>query len=343
MGQFLAAAGLALLVAFTGRESGIAPMMVFNWHGYRAGLDPEGTGGPPAGLDDLRAAGISHVGVPQDHTGDFGHRDYIANIEAMGIRIVRTMERRWNAGLFTRDLGGIILSWQSVAEPGEFFHAYAENLQAPCHGIAWNLEHDILNREKYPITKADRELADIWLVDLSSETEYVAFRGRQFALIFQMYFAVAKRLHSECALAIGYSGYSGLQSRGLPVAAAYGVDWKRLGEAQQWRGHRFAPITHAMGAWHTTVELPDEARTPQHQLAIIHTIALAPSLRSDENFRRQLNDRLALLREEDGIGTVEHGIGSVWDAEDERVHRLMGETLVPVSMASDESRDAGNE
>lgn len=338
MGQFIAAAGLALLVALAGREPSPSPMLVFNWHGYRAGLDAEGKGGAPVGLNDLRAAGITHVGVPQDHTGDFGHRNYIADIGALGIRVVRTTEQRWNAGLFSRDLGGIILAWQSAAEPGPFFQAYIENLLAPCDGIAWNLEHDILDLEKYPITEADRELAGIWGMGLAGDA-YVAFRGRQFALIFQMYFDAAKRRYPECELAIGYSGYAGLQSRGVSIAAAYGADWMRLGEGQQWRGYVFAPITHAMCAWHTTVELPDAAREPQHGLPVIHTIALAPTLRDDDGLRRQIDDRLALLRDGDGIGTVEHGIGSVWDAEDRRVHRLMGEVLAPVVVA----RDAGGE
>jgi hypothetical protein len=244
---------------------------------------------------------------------------------------VRTTERRWNAGLLGGDLGGIILAWQSPEEPGVFFVDYADNLLAPCHGIAWNLEHDILDREKYPITAADRELAVLWGVDL--ETGYVAFRCRQFALIFQMYFAAARRRHPECELAIGYSGYEGLESRGLPIEAAYGADWTLLGEAQAWREHVFQPITHAMCAWHTTVELPDEAREPQHSLPVIHTIALAPVLRSDEDFRRQIRDRLVLLREGDGIGTVEHGIGPVWDAEDGRVHRLLGAELAPMLAA----------
>ena len=334
MGQFLAAAGLAILVALAGREPNPSPALVFNWHGYRAGLDAEGKGGPPVGLDDLQAAGITHVGVPQDHTGDFGHRDYIADIGALGIRVVRTTEQHWNAGLFARDLGGIILAWNSAEEPGSFFQAYAQNLRAPCHGIAWNLEHDILDQNKYPITAADRELSAIWQVDLADEAGYIAFRCRQFALIFQMYFAVAKRRHPGCDLAIGYSGYAGLENGGLPVAAAYGADWQELAEAQEWRGHVFAPITHAMCAWHTTVELPSEAHAPEHGLALIHTIALAPALRSDGEFRRQLADRLALLRAGDGIGTVEHGLGAVWDAEDGRVHGLMGEVLAPVMAAS---------
>ena len=331
MGQFIAAAGLMLLVALVGRGPGPTPALVFNWHGYRAGLDAEGKGGAPVGLEDLRVAGITHVGVPQDHTGDFGHRDYIADIEALGIRVVRTVEQRWNAGLFGRDLGGIILAWQSADEPGSFFQGYREHLLAPCHGIAWNLEHDILNVEKYPVTEADRELAAIWDVDI--EAEYVAFRCRQFALIFQMYFDVARRKFPECALAIGYSGYAGLESRGLAVAAAYGADWVLLGEGLAWRGYVFAPITHAMCAWHTTVELPEEARDPQHALTVIHTIALSPLLRGDEGFRRQIRDRMALLREGDGIGTVEHGVGSVWDGEDGRVHRLLGEELAPVVTA----------
>ena len=135
MGQFLAATGLAILVALAGRAPSPVLTMVFNWHGYRAGLDAEGKGGPPVGLHDLRAAGITHVGVPQDHTGDFGHRDYIADIEALGIRVVRTTEQRWNAGLFRRDLGGIILAWRSADEPGSFFQGYIENLRAPWHPV----------------------------------------------------------------------------------------------------------------------------------------------------------------------------------------------------------------
>jgi len=40
-----------------------------------------------------------------------------------------------------------------------------------------------------------------------------------------------------------------------------------------------------------------------------------------------------LLRAGDGIGTVEHGVGPVWDGEDARVHRLLGEVLAPTLVA----------
>ena len=333
MRKFLAAAGLIVLVIIAGRGLKTEPELVFNWHGYRAGLDQAGTGGPPVGFQDLQAAGITHVGVPQDHTGDFGHRDYIADIGALGIKVIRTMEQRWNAGLFGRDLGGIILAWESAEEPGDFFVAYRDNLRGPCDGIGWNLEHDILSDGKYPVTTADRKLADIWGMDIDGEAGYVAFRGRQFALLFQMYFDIARRQFPECELAIGYSGYAGLESRGMAVAAAYGVDWGALGEGQVWRGYEFAPITHAMCAWHTSVELPAAARGFGHGLPVIHTIALAPALRGDDDFRRQIRDRLGLLRAGDGIGTVEHGVGPVWDGEDARVHRLLGEVLAPTLVA----------
>ena len=327
MRKYLAAAVLIVLVIIAGRGLETEPDLVFNWHGYRAGLDQSGQGGPPVGLRDLQAAGITHVGVPQDHTGDFGHRDYIADIGALGIKVIRTMEQRWNAGLFQRDLGGIILAWQSAEEPGDFFVAYRDNLRGPCDGIGWNLEHDILSEDKYPVTSGDRRLAVIWGMDIDDEAGYVAFRGRQFALIFQMYFDIARRRFPECKLAIGYSGYAGLESRGMAVAAAYGVKWGALAKMQVWRGYAFAPITHAMCAWHTSVELPQAARGFGHGLPVIHTIALAPTLRSDDDFRRQIRDRLRLLRTGDGIGTVEHGIGPVWDGEDVRVHRLLGEVL----------------
>ena len=327
MRKYLAAAVLIVLVIIAGRGLETEPDLVFNWHGYRAGLDQSGQGGPPVGLRDLQAAGITHVGVPQDHTGDFGHRDYIADIGALGIKVIRTMEQRWNAGLFQRDLGGIILAWQSAEEPGDFFVAYRDNLRGPCDGIGWNLEHDILSEDKYPVTSGDRRLAVIWGMDIDDEAGYVAFRGRQFALIFQMYFDIARRRFPECKLAIGYSGYAGLESRGMAVAAAYGVEWGELAKMQVWRGYEFAPITHAMCAWHTSVELPQAARGFGHGLPVIHTIALAPTLRSDDDFRRQIRDRLRLLRTGDGIGTVEHGIGPVWDGGDARVHRLLGEVL----------------
>ena len=327
---FFVAVVLLVLIIIAGRDLEPELGLVFNWHGYRAGLDKIGAGGPPVGLQDLQAARITHVGVPQDHTGNFGHRDYITDIRMLGIKIIRTMEQRWNAGLFRRDLGKIIIAWESAEEPGIFFMLYRDNLRGPCDGIGWNLEHDILNKDKYPVTAADRQLAAIWGMDIKDEARYVAFRGRQFALIFQMYFDIARRQFPECKLAIGYSGYAGLESRGMAVAAAYGVDWRALGEGQVWRGYEFAPITHAMCAWHTSVELPAAAQEFGHGLSVIHTIALAPTLREDDDFRRQIRDRLGLLRTGDGIGTVEHGVGSVWDGEDARVHRLLGEVLAPV-------------
>jgi len=304
------------------------PLLVFNWHGYRAGLDVDGMGGIPAGLDDLAAAGITHVGLPQDHTGDFGHRNYIADIRARDIRIVRTTEQRWNAGLHGRDLGGIILDWQSSEHPGPFFAAYARHLQAPCDGIGWNLEHDILTPGKYPLTDADRKLARLWHLDLADRETYVHFRCRQFALIFQIYFEVARRAHPTCELAIGYSGYAGLRSRNLPIDAAYGCDWNLQADPQEWRGHRFRPITHAMCAWHATAELPPEGRSPNHPLPILHTIQLAPILEGDSaQIRAQIRDRLALLRPGDGLGAVGYGSGPVWDEEDRRIHQLLSEEL----------------
>lgn len=304
------------------------PLLVFNWHGYRAGLDADGMGGVPVGLDDLGAAGVTHVGLPQDHTGDFGHRNYIAEIRAQGIRIVRTTEQPWNAGLHGRDLGGIILDWESPEQPGLFFAAYARHLQAPCHGIGWNLEHDIVTPGKYPLTDADRKLGHLWSLDLTDPEAYVHFRCRQFALIFQMYFEVARHAHPTCELAIGYSGYAGLRSRNLPISAAYGCDWSLQAVPQEWRGHRFRPITHAMCAWHATAELPPAGRTPNHPLPILHTIQLAPALERDSaQIRAQIRDRLALLRPGDGLGAVGYGSGPVWDGEDRRIHRLIGEEL----------------
>jgi hypothetical protein len=304
------------------------PSIVFNWHGGRAGLDARGGGGPAVGLDDLVAAGITHVGVPQNNSGDFGDHNYIEDMRARDIGIVRTLDKSFNAGL-GRDLGAIIISWKSPKDPGEFFAAYARNLQAPCDGIGWNLEHDIMRADKYPLSAADRLVATRWdmKVEDHQSPDYVLFRGRQFALIFQMYYQTARDKHPECRLAIGYSGYEGASYNHLPLEAAYGCDWSQQGRAQQWNGHTFAPITHAMCAWHTTVALGPATLDRQHPLPVIHTLQLSPSLAQEDNFRARLHFVAANHRPGDGLGTVEHGARPIWDEGDKMIQHLLGEAV----------------
>ena len=311
-------------------ETAIQPALVFNWHGGRAGLDERGAGGPPLGLEDLVAAGVSHVGVPQHNPGDFGHRNYITQLRDLDIRIVRTMERRWNAGVDGKDLGAIILAWESLENPGPFFEAYRRNLLAPCDGIAWNMEHDILNPAHYPVSAADKELAALWELEWVNpqEAAYVVFRCRQFALLFQMYFAVARRQFPGCNVAIGYSGYGGLPHSGRSLQQAYGCDWEMLGTPLVWRDQRLEPITHAMCAWHPTVALPDSALPPPHGLPLLHNIQLAPQLNKVmDNYRAQVCDRLKRLRPGDGFGLVEYGLRPVWDEEDRTMHQMFGQVM----------------
>ena len=263
--------------------------------------------------------------MPQNNTGDFGTHNYIEDMRRRGIGIVRTTERRFNAGL-GRDLGAIIWAWKSPQEPGPFFEEYARNLHAPCDGIGWNLEHDIMRPDKYPLSAADHRLADLWglTVEDHQSTDYVFFRGRQFALVFQMYYSAARRKHPQCRLAIGYSGYAGASYNRLPLEAAYGCDWRQQATPQTWNGHTFEPITYAMCAWHTSIDLPPDARRPNHPLPIIHTLQLAPSLAQEDNFRARLRFVASHHRPGDGLGTVEHGRRPIWDEGDRQVQHLLG-------------------
>ena len=135
--------------------------MVFNWHGSRAGLDARGGGGAPVGIDDLRRAGVTHVGVPMKNTGDFDHRNYIVDLQKAGLKIVRTLDKDFNPGLGGRDLGRLIFGWSPRPRAG-FWAEFEAALKGPCDGFAWNMEHPILRLDQYPVTFFDRELALEW-------------------------------------------------------------------------------------------------------------------------------------------------------------------------------------
>lgn len=307
---------------------GAEPAMVFHWHGGRAGLGSRGGGGPAVGLADLAYAGVTHVGVPQVNLGQFKSRNYISEMQGLGLKIVRTVERRWNAGVQNKDLGAIIVGWRSPQRPGRLLQDFVDNLVGPCDGIGWNLEHPIMREELYPVSPADLYLAWRWGYDTAEVRArgdaYVELRCRQFALIFQMYFELARRkFPATCKVAIAYSSYEGLSANHTSIQRAYGCDWSVQATPQTWRGLTLRPVTHAMCAFHADEQLPQVALQPEHTLPILHNIQLAPSLANEAGYRAQIRDRLRRLRPGDGIGMVEFGERAIWDARDRWICRMM--------------------
>ena len=314
-------------------------MMVFHWHGNRAGLDYRGGARPPAtGIGDLKAMGVTHVGVPMHHEG--GSHDgynYITGLVNAGFKIVRCVELPWNAGVREGhyngaiDLGRILNEWDTAAHPGEFFQDFARNLELPMDGIAWNLEHDILNIDRYPVTGDDlafyeeaygRRLAS-GLTPTNADLSQM--RCLQFALLMRMYADMAEKKAGKVLTSIAYSGYPGAEYRGLPLDQAYGVDWRLHTGTLHWNGSHFPGIRYAMCSF-PSEKLIAECKPPYPQ--ILHTMnsiqETSPSTIDERRIRKLMVNRLERMRPEDGMGFVASHYFT-WTASDGRLAILLSE------------------
>ncbi|MBI2050887.1 MAG: hypothetical protein HYT31_03695 [Parcubacteria group bacterium] len=298
---------------------------VFGYHAGRAGLDAAGgTAGPPVGLDDLRKSAYTHVGVPMDHADSYVQ----TLISVAGVRVIRTMEAQWNPGLNKRDLGRIILDFVDVHQPGPFLSTWLINIQEPCHGFAWNLEHDITDASLYPITAADMHLARLWKFNLAVPAQYVAFRCQQFTIIARLMKKLGAAHWGEFTVII-YSEY------GEGARERYGCDWNQLSNPFLKLGAEALPlIDYAHCAYFGGVKLSPEYRNwlaslPENGLKVLHNTQLPHPLNTPEGHRGQVADRLGLManRPGDGFGSCDAEAGKgqlhLWDDPDRDVSRAI--------------------
>lgn len=321
----------------------VAPAVVFVYQGGPVAKDERGGSGPAIGFGLARYAGLTHAGVPMDQTGQFspeeGGRNFIQEIaDSLGVVIIRASETRYDPGrpgnMWGRvNFGKVLLDYSAPGQAGEFISAWRDSLKAPCAGVAFDVEYQILSLSLYPITAEDRALGRTWGYDIGIRNQYISFRCRQIATICRLLFQEAQRKFPECKIAVAYSGYGGvLWSQEGDVAATYGCDWEMMANPDlEWRGEKLPPITHAQLAWHTTIELPVAAREwVKHApapLKALHNIQLAPQLESSEAYQKQIMDRLSLLRPGDGLGLVQ--LGDQWriDKPDSLVFQSLGQVL----------------
>lgn len=319
----------------------VAPAMVFIYQGSPIAKDARGGGGPAIGFDLARFAGLTHAGVPMDQTGEFeaGGRNYIQEkIDSLGVAIIRASETRYDPGrpgnMWGRvNFGKVLLDYSVPDRAGEFISAWRDSLKAPCAGVAFDVEYQILSLSLYPITAEDRALRRTWGYDIGIRGQYITFRCRQIATIYRLLFREAQQKFPECKIAIVYSGYPAvLWGQEGDVAATYGCDWGMMVDPElEWRGEKLPAITHAQVAWHTTTELPAAAVewVKNAPLKLLHNLQLAPQLESAEGFRAQIANRLSLLRKGagDGLGLVQ--LGDQWriDEPDSLVFQILGQEL----------------
>lgn len=263
----------------------IRPHEIVHWHGDRAGLSDRGgaNGKIGVGLADLQTAGVGYVGVPMTNTG-WGKdgdqpQNYIHRLEEAGVSILRSVTQSWNPGLRHPDpsLGHILQNFTDLDHPGDFLERWLAAIESPCHGLAWNLELDIVTPEKYPVTPEDRvcySVARGHPLQLERESEYISFRCWQFAALFRIMLAlVRQRFGAEC-IGIPYSGYPGLKYRGLDPTAAYGCDWSMLAEEMRWQGIDLPPATYAACGGYVGTRLPPQAVPDDFHLDILHGIQM---------------------------------------------------------------------
>jgi hypothetical protein len=310
-------------------------MVVFSWHGYRGYLNRRGAASPPpAGAESMCRAGVTHTCVPMDHPGQNGDYNYIEQIQNDGISVIRSLELRWNAGVPQGhdkqiDLGKIILEWNGIGYPGPYFEQFSKTLQLPCEGIAWNLEHPVLDTNMYPLTEADETLAR--MLGVHPKYDYVDFRCWQFALLFKMYKAVAQEKVGHKIIAVGYSGYEGVEYRTTSLDAAYGCNWSLQEKPLYWAGKMLEGIDYAVCAY-PTENLPKEALKPKHTLPILHNIGLV-EMTSDAKRNvmhgKAVMDRMAKMGPRDGLATVAVNHGP-WSKDDDMVHEHIRFYQTPV-------------
>lgn len=301
-------------------------MIVFSWHGYRAGL---------AGNDAIvsqMSAGVTHIGVPMHHTDD-----YVQDLVAAGFGIIRTMEPPWNAGregIAKGNLGKVLLDYQSPTDPGELFVEYAKNLQEPIDGIGWNLEHRVHSIE---VSKEDRKYWDKYAKGMN----VIALRCQQFSQLVRLYQKVAETKFNKKLVTVAYSGYMGIGYNRPPLSVqeAYGCDWHMLAHPFTYRGLVYPPLDYAMCAWHG-LSLPTISRPPSVGLKILHNLGLPayePSEQRFADYEKMLRDRLKKLQPDDGIGVVACSpLTGPWNWEEERLCEVMASVLNNKEEPSDE-------
>lgn len=192
---------------------------------YAYGPEGEHNALAPAYLNELGESRTTHPCVARQSTGRLEHYNYIDSLLSVpGVRgIIRTTERQWDFGLKksesdTVNFAGIMLSWHSPQEPGEFIQAYVDALQTEGMGILFDVEYPIRDTKAYPLTEEDRGLAIAWGYDLDHPDRYIEdplieFRCMQVVTIVRLIYYTVKTKYPLYTMCIVYSGYPGRDRR----------------------------------------------------------------------------------------------------------------------------------
>src|SRR3989338_2430096 len=184
---------------------------------YAYGPDGSHEAQAPAYLNELAQSRTTHPCVAMQSSGDLKYYNYIQSLKSVpGVRgIIRTTERQWDFGLKkseadTVNFAGIMLSWHSPQEPGEWVQQYVDALQSEGVGLLFDVEYPIWDTKKaYPHTEDDKELAKVWGYDLDNPNMYIEFRCRQIATIVRLIYLMVKTKYQQYTMCIVYSGYPG--------------------------------------------------------------------------------------------------------------------------------------
>lgn len=291
---------------------------VFDWHGYRAGLDGDARVSQFNFIEDLVKAGVTEVGVPNHHLSS----GYVHRFKDRNLNVIRTIEHDVNPGLlwledYTNWHPDVIIdSFRSYQEPGSFFTRFLEKLQDPCDGVALNIEYDILTRingeYKFPLSVKERDLIS-GIEDVEEQDRYIAIRRcSQIALIMRLLYYFARTRFSNCKKAVVFSGYRGLQYNHLPQKLAYGCDFYDLASPIIFRNHALSGITHAFCSY-VHHRLPLEAFPADFPLPIYHGTQTWGGI--EQGYRLYyllVTDRLRKKRPQDQIGRVHAGPSNLW-------------------------------
>lgn len=239
------------------------PAEVFTWHPVGM-LDARGGGTAALGIAAYRDVGITMMGVHYKNPGLFDNGYHYINAirDSLGGRVIRTLPTFHHMATLERhtfvNFGKWISDWKNPGDPGEFVRSITDSIPLLCDGLGFDVEEDILNLRKYPLSIEDEDLARAWGLRITNEDGYVTFRNRQIATLARLIFLTVQKRHPSCAVAIVYSAYQGDTNNGHETRASYGCDWELMTSAElQWNGFTLPKITHAMLAYVQGPKIPD--------------------------------------------------------------------------------------
>ena len=218
--------------------SSLGPQRVFDAHGLPPTWAGEDVGWTCGSF--VSSAWLDGWGIPFPGGSTAAARyNYVQTLTNRGLKILRNVETPFDAlkagrpDPLTRrpDIGRILLAWRAdssgVTAMDPLIEAFGEQLAAPTHGFWYDEEWVVGNTTRFPLTAADREVAQQfvaagWMRSTATlndttvaslrppgvgPTDYYRLRCLQTALITQMYQHVCRAKYNTCTGAVPYSAY----------------------------------------------------------------------------------------------------------------------------------------